>query len=74
MNQKIKKFLFTISLPPIISLSKISTSSLLVFPIDNSFQRSVPPSIIDAHRSHFGLNISFSTFFFLKTSSTLVLM
>ena len=45
------------SLPPIISLRRISTSSLLVFPLDNSFHRSAPPSTIDAHRSHFGLHV-----------------
>ena len=46
------------SLPPMISLRRISTSSLLVRPLDNSFHRSAPPSTIGAHRSHFGLHAS----------------
>ena len=56
---------FTGSLPPMISLSKISTRSLLVFPIDSSFQRSTTPSTTDAHRSHFGLKSSFNFKYFL---------
>lgn len=56
----------TISLPPVISFKRISTRSLLVLPMVSSFQRSTPPSMTDAHRSHFGLD---GSFFFARYGS-----